>query len=200
MLVSRSFDVNKPGDKPEDLKGGVLGGILKQGQLKEGDNVVILPGLKIEESGQTRWEPLKTKIDKIFYGNKEVKQAVPGGNFGLSTLLDFSLTRGDALAGSVICSDKHLVQVHIETMNLKPKLMERVVGTSKELQTGALRMNEPLMINAFTAKTIGIITKVSPKSVTVKLKLPVAIDKGDSVAISRFINNKWRLVGSAEVI
>jgi len=200
MLVSRSFDVNKPGDKPEDLKGGVLGGILKQGKLKQDDEIIILPGLKIEEGGQTNWKPLKTKIDKLFYGSKEVKEAVPGGNFGVSTILDFSLTRGDALAGSVVCTKKHLVQVHTDEMSIEPKLMERVVGTSKELQAGPLKINEPLMINAFTAKTIGVITKVSPKSVTVKLKLPVAIDKGESIALSRFINNKWRLVGSAIVI
>jgi len=200
MLVSRSFDINKPGTKAEDLKGGVLGGILKQGKLKKGDEIIVLPGLKIEESGKTRWEPIKTKVDALFYGSNEVKEVLPGGNFGMSTLLDYTLTRGDALAGSVVCTEQHKVQVFSDTMELKPQLMERVIGTSKELSTGQLMISEPLMINAFTAKTIGVITKADKKSIIVKLKLPVAIDKGESIALSRFINNKWRLVGSAEVI
>ncbi|MCW1309990.1 MAG: translation initiation factor IF-2 subunit gamma, partial [Candidatus Nanoarchaeia archaeon] len=41
MLVARSFDVNPPGTDPSKLVGGVLGGILKQGELKVGDLIRI---------------------------------------------------------------------------------------------------------------------------------------------------------------
>ena len=43
FLIARSFDINKPGTKINDLKGGVLGGILKQGTLKIGDEIEIKP-------------------------------------------------------------------------------------------------------------------------------------------------------------
>ncbi|HLE06919.1 MAG TPA: translation initiation factor IF-2 subunit gamma, partial [Candidatus Nanoarchaeia archaeon] len=129
-----------------------------------------------------------------------VNEAVPGGNFGIATQLDPSIARGDSLSGSVVCTDDSIVSVFTDLMDLKPSLMNRVVGSSKELSLGNLKVGESLMINAYTAKTLGLITKVTPDKVTVNLKLPIAIVKGDKVAMSRFVSNKWRLSGSAVVL
>ncbi len=200
MLVSRSFDVNKPGTKVGDFNGGVLGGILKQGKLAVGDKITIMPGLKVEEGGRTKWVPIKTIIESISYEKGSVNEAVPGGNFGIATQLDPSIARGDSLSGSVVCTDDSIVSVFTDLMDLKPSLMNRVVGSSKELSLGNLKVGESLMINAYTAKTLGLITKVTPDKVTVNLKLPIAIVKGDKVAMSRFVSNKWRLSGSAVVL
>lgn len=43
MHVARSFDINRPGTTADKLKGGVLGGSIVQGKIKEGDEIVILP-------------------------------------------------------------------------------------------------------------------------------------------------------------
>lgn len=200
MLVSRSFDVNKPGTKVPDLKGGVLGGILKQGKLKKGDEIIILPGIKNEEGNKTSWLSIKTSISSLFYENQEVNEVMPGGNFGMSTLLDPSIVKSDALAGSVVCTTKLMIPVFTENIELKPNLMKRVVGEAKELSLGDLHIGEAVMINGYTAKTMGTIIKANPQSVTLKLKLPIAIEKGASVALSRIVNNKWRLVGSAIIL
>ena len=45
FIVARSFDINRPGIKIQNIKGGVLGGILKKGKLKTGDEIEIRPGL-----------------------------------------------------------------------------------------------------------------------------------------------------------
>lgn len=45
MIVIRSFDVNKPGEEAENLKGGVAGGTILKGVLKVGDEVEIRPGI-----------------------------------------------------------------------------------------------------------------------------------------------------------
>jgi len=45
MHVLRSFDVNKPGAKIKDIKGGVIGGSLTQGIFKVGDEIEIKPGI-----------------------------------------------------------------------------------------------------------------------------------------------------------
>ena len=45
MIIIRSFDVNKPGENIEDLKGGVAGGTIIRGVLKVGDKISIRPGL-----------------------------------------------------------------------------------------------------------------------------------------------------------
>ena len=39
FIVARSFDINKPGTTPDKLNGAVLGGALKQGTLKVGDEI-----------------------------------------------------------------------------------------------------------------------------------------------------------------
>ena len=45
MIIIRSFDVNKPGEDAETLKGGVAGGTIFRGVLKVGDRISIRPGL-----------------------------------------------------------------------------------------------------------------------------------------------------------
>ena len=39
MLLARSFDINKPGIKQAKLVGGVLGGTVKQGKFKIGQEM-----------------------------------------------------------------------------------------------------------------------------------------------------------------
>jgi len=57
MYTARSFDVNKPGATPGQIKGGVIGGSLKQGVFYVGDEIEIRPGRKVEESGKVRSSP-----------------------------------------------------------------------------------------------------------------------------------------------
>jgi hypothetical protein len=45
MSIIRTFDINKPGTNVYDLFGSVIGGTIKQGQVKVGDRVKILPGI-----------------------------------------------------------------------------------------------------------------------------------------------------------
>jgi translation initiation factor 2 subunit 3 len=45
MIILRSFDVNRPGESAETLKGGVAGGTILNGVLKVGDKVAIRPGI-----------------------------------------------------------------------------------------------------------------------------------------------------------
>src|SRR3989339_171040 len=62
FLVARSFDINRPGTEIKKLKGGVLGGILKKGKLKVGDEIEIKPGLSIKKANQQIYQTLTTKI------------------------------------------------------------------------------------------------------------------------------------------
>jgi translation initiation factor 2 subunit 3 len=58
MIVIRSFDVNKPGEDAETLRGGVAGGTILKGVLKIGDEIEIRPGMirKDSKSGQVTWQ------------------------------------------------------------------------------------------------------------------------------------------------
>lgn len=56
MIVIRSFDVNKPGQRAEELKGGVAGGSILKGVLQLGDEIEILPGLVSKDAqGVVKW-------------------------------------------------------------------------------------------------------------------------------------------------
>ena len=65
MHIARSFDVNRPGTRPAKLTGGVIGGSIVEGAFKEGDEIIIGPGRKIEQGNKTRWEPIETTITSM---------------------------------------------------------------------------------------------------------------------------------------
>ncbi|MCL4315131.1 MAG: translation initiation factor IF-2 subunit gamma, partial [Candidatus Thermoplasmatota archaeon] len=99
MYVARSFDVNKPGTKPEDLKGGVIGGSLIRGELKIGDEIEISPGLQFTRGKNTVWENLITEIVSLKSGKFEYDRILPGGLAAVGTKLDPYLTKSDSLTG-----------------------------------------------------------------------------------------------------
>ena len=45
LIVIRSFDVNKPGEEVDNLKGGVAGGSIIEGVLKLGQEIEVRPGI-----------------------------------------------------------------------------------------------------------------------------------------------------------
>jgi translation initiation factor 2 subunit 3 len=194
MLVARSFDVNPPGKDPTQLIGGVIGGILTQGELKIGDKIEIRPGIKTIKQNKEVWEPLITEITDLSTGEKRIEKAIPGGNIGVATRLDPFLTRSDSLAGSVIGKPGSMPPI-FSSLKLKVHLLKRVVGTKEELEIKPLNVNEVLMINAWTAKTIGTITKIKENDIELALKIPICIFPGEKVVVSRRIENHWRLVG-----
>ncbi|MDY6789629.1 MAG: translation initiation factor IF-2 subunit gamma, partial [Candidatus Nanohaloarchaea archaeon] len=120
MLVARSFDINKPESEVEDLKGGVLGGSLVQGELEVGDEIEIRPG--IERDGS--WRSVKTTIKSIIHGRHKVEVGGPGGLLGVETELDPSLTKSDNMAGSVLGREGELPEVR-DTLSMDVELMDR---------------------------------------------------------------------------
>ena len=194
MYVARSFDVNKPGTRPADIKGGVIGGSISQGELKVGDEIEISPGRKVEHGGKTTWEPIFTEITGIIAGGKPYKAAKAGGLLGVSTNLDPALTKADNLVGKIAGKPGTLPEVkHSFTMTVN--LLERVVGTAEDLKVDPIKTREPLMLNVDTATTVGVVTSARADSSEVALKLPVCAEKGQRVAISRRVGARWRLIG-----
>lgn len=199
MFIARSFDVNRPGYKPEDLKGGVVGGSLIQGKLEVGQEINICPGTKIEEENRVYWKPLTTEITSIMIGNKKVKEVYPGGLVGIGTKLDPSITKSDGLSGMIFGPPNTLPPI-LHTFTLEVHLLQRVVGTKEELEVEEIKTNEPLMLNIGTATTVGIVTSARDNEAELKLKLPVCAEKGSRVAISRRIGARWRLIGYGIII
>jgi translation initiation factor 2 subunit 3 len=195
MFVARSFDINKPGSLPPDLKGGVVGGSIVQGKLKVGDEIEISPGSKTEKG----FEPIKAKVISLLSGSgNTLEEAFPGGLIGVGTELDPASTRADRLVGNVVGRAGKLPKI-IEKMMITPQLMERVVGSESKKAVENLRLNEPLMLVVGTAATVGVITRLHGDEIELELKRPVVGEPGQRIAIGRRVENKWRLIGYAEI-
>jgi translation initiation factor 2 subunit 3 len=193
MYVARSFDINKPGSHPDDIKGGVIGGTLVQGTLKIGEDIEIRPGIANKKDGKNAWIGLKSQIIGLNAGGEDVEEVGPGGLVGMATKLDSSLTKADSISGSVAGEPGTLPDV-LHSFEMETHLLDRVVGTKEERDVAPIKIKEPLMINCGTTTTIGVVTKVKG-NISVTLKLPVCADKGDRVALSRRVGARWRLIG-----
>lgn len=190
MHVARSFDINKPGSRPDSIKGGVIGGTLVQGTLKVGDTIEIRPGI----NNNDKRIYLNSEIVGLNANGEDVDEVGPGGLIGVATKLDPSLTKADSLSGSVAGEVGTLPDV-LNSFEMEAHLLDRVVGTKKERDVVPIKLKEPLMINCGTTTTIGVVTSTKKNKVSVNLKLPVCASKGDRVALSRRVGARWRLIG-----
>ncbi len=195
MFVARSFDINKPGTLPDDIHGGVVGGSIVQGKLKIGDEIEIAPGAK----GEKGFEPIRAKVASLLSGSgNELEEAFPGGLIGVGTSLDPASTRADRLVGNVVGKVGKMPKI-IEKLMVTPILMQRVIGIESKKEVENLRLNEPLMLVVGTAPTVGVITRLHGNEIELVLKRPVVAEKGQRIAIGRRVENKWRLIGYAEI-
>ena len=198
FFIARSFDINKPGSEIKELKGGVIGGSLKQGILNTGDKIEIKPGLKIEEHKKTTWIPIITEINGLMSGNQKLEQANPGGSIAILTNLDPAIVKSDNLTGNIVGLVNKTPPVHYE-LKLKPTLLKRVVGAKSELEVEPIKKSETLMLNVNSSATIGPVTELHKNLIKVNLKIPVCANKEDRVTISRLIGSRWRLIGYANI-
>jgi len=194
MLVARSFDVNKPGTPIAKLHGGVLGGSLLQGELRVGDEIEIRPGINVKD----QIKPIITEISGLQKAKLDQESVTPGGLLGVSTKLDPSLAKADALSGSVAGLPGKLPPVWDE-LSLKINMLSRVVGSKEAIKVEPLKEGMPLMLTAGTSRTLGMITE-NAKVSKIKLKLPICAEPGERVALSRQVTGRWRLVGWGEIV
>ncbi|MCX8178694.1 MAG: translation initiation factor IF-2 subunit gamma [Candidatus Aenigmarchaeota archaeon] len=194
MFVARSFDINKPGSEIEKLVGGILGGSVVQGILEVGQEVEIVPGIRID--GQYR--KIKTKIVSLEKAGKKLKQAGPGGLLGVMTDLDPYLTKADSLAGNILSLPGRYPKERYEVM-LETKLLERVVGTKEMEGMQDIKQNEVLMLNVGSCRSVGTVSMVKGNKIKLQLKIPVYADKGERAVISRQILGRWRLIGYGNI-
>ena len=199
MYVARSFDVNKPGSKPGDLKGGVLGGSLIEGELSLGDEIEIVPGLQASRGGKQVWDNVVTTVTALMAGKNSYETIRPGGLAAIGTKLDPYMTKGDSFTGRIV-GRTGKVPPTIFSLTLDSNLLKRVVGFQEEQKVEPVRSKENLMLTVGTSNTVGIVSNVRDSKVEVNLKYPVAAYEGERIAIGRRISNRWRLIGYGNII
>jgi translation initiation factor 2 subunit 3 len=194
MFVARSFDVNKPGATPEKMKGGVLGGTLKQGRLKVGDKIELRPGYVYEEANQIKSRPITTTVLSAITGGTPVESIGPGGSIGIMTDLDPSVVKSDSLTGNVVGIAGKLPPVW-SNLTLEVTLMERVVGSVEDLKVNPIVPNELLMLNVNSSATVGVVRDIAKNRIKCVLKKPVCAALDSRVTISRRVGTRFRLIG-----
>lgn len=206
MIIIRSFDVNKPGEEVQNLKGGVAGGSILKGVLKVGDEIEVRPGIVSRDSaGGFVIKPIRSCIVSLAAEANKLQLAVPGGLIGVGTKIDPMLTRADRLVGHVLGHPGKLPSVYIE-IEVKYYLLRRLLGVkiegeSKAGKVSKLKKAEILMVNigstAAGGKILGIKDNDSAK---IALTNPVCTQEGDKVALSRRIDKHYRLIGWGSII
>nr|EGQ40016.1 MAG: translation initiation factor 2, gamma subunit, eIF-2gamma; GTPase [Candidatus Nanosalinarum sp. J07AB56] len=188
MLVARSFDINRPGSDTSEVRGGVVGGSLVEGELEEGDEVVLRPG--VQEDG---WTEIETTVERIMHGSEPVEAARPGGLMSVETGLDPALAKSDGLSDNVLGHRGTLPDTS-DSLTMEVDLMDTIAGDDGDQEVENIAEGEALMLNAGTAKSAGRVSQAG-KPVRVNLSIPMCVREDDRVAISRQRGSRWRLIG-----
>jgi translation initiation factor 2 subunit 3 len=122
----------------------------------------------------------------------------PGGLVAIGTKLDPSLTRSDSLIGSVIGKPDTLPE-NSTSAKLQVNLFDTAVGSAGETKVTPIKADELLRVSVGTAPVPAKVTKVTSDNVEIEFKRPVCIFEKGSVALSRRIAERWRLIGAGVI-
>lgn len=175
LVIIRSFDVNKPGDVPEDLKGGVAGGSILKGILRLGDHVEIRPGIVEKDSHSgVKCTPIQSIVVSLLADKNDLLYAVPGGLIGVGLKVDPTLTRSDRLVGYVLGLPGTLPPVTME-IDMSYYLLRRLLGVkseggkTKQEKVVKIRKGELLLLNIGSTSTGANVVEVQTVSSLFKL-------------------------------
>jgi len=203
LIVVRSFDVNKPGEDVERLKGGVAGGSILQGVLKVGDEIEVRPGIVSKDSqGRMKVRPIFATVVSLLAETNDLQYAVPGGLIGVGTKIDPTLTRADRLVGQVLGHTGCLPDVFTE-VEISFYLLRRLLGVKtdggKKAKVQKLEAGEILMVNIGSTSSGGKVRAVKHDLAKIVLHQPVCTQEGEKIALSRRVSKHWRLIGWGEI-
>lgn len=190
MYVVRSFDVNKPGQKVDELKGGICGGSIVRGTFRIGDDIEIRPGIVTRRENSILCSPIFSKIVSLCAENNNLEYAIPGGLIGVGTMIDPVMTKGDNLVGQL--------------MGLRGTLPDIYYKIEIEffVKETTLRKDESLMINVNSMSTGGKVISIEKDKNKAKILLnyPICVEIGDKVSLSRRISKQYRLIGYGNIL
>ena len=198
MYVARSFDTNRPGSRPAELRGGIIGGSIVEGSFSIGDPILIAPGRRVEGDGN--WEPIRTTIESVKGGGIDLESVHAGGLCGIATPMDPVSTKADELSGQVMAREGELPPVW-KDLDLELELLDNMVsgGQNEPEKVRPLQPNEMLMVNSATATSVGTVSSIKGSKATLQLRLPICAKSGSRITLSRRVGSRWRLIGHGTI-
>jgi translation initiation factor 2 subunit 3 len=182
FLIARSFDANKPGEIPEKISGGVIGGSMIRGTIKKGDSITIKPPII-----NGKYTEIETTVRKIMRGSDEFDEATPGGLVALQTGLDPSLAKSDKLVGCIAGSGE------------LPKTITSFKACYKIFEGYSIKANDNILVTCRNSRSTGTVKSINDKELAIELRSPICADEGGKIGYSKLIEQKWRLVGWGKV-
>ena len=198
MYVARSFDTNRPGSRPAELQGGIIGGSIVEGSFSIGDPILIAPGRRVQGDGN--WEPIRTTIESVKGGGIDLESVHAGGLCGIATPMDPVSTKADELSGQVMAREGELPPVW-KDLDLELELLDNMVsgGQNAPEKVRPLQPNEMLMVNSATATSVGTVSSIKGSKATLQLRLPICAKSGSRITLSRRVGSRWRLIGHGSI-
>jgi translation initiation factor 2 subunit 3 len=167
MPIIRSFNINKPGTKIEDLVGGVVGGSIISGSIKKEQEIYLVPGLITD----TYYKPISCMVNSINSDKISLEEAFSGGLIGVQLDIDPGLTCDDNLVGNIIV-DK-ITGIVTNEFNLKINKTDDKIWKNKSYT-----------FNINSTNINGSIKKISENIIKVILESYQYIEDQDIITIS----------------
>lgn len=196
MFVIRSFNVNNSNTSIADLKGGVIGGSLARGIIKNDQSVVIYPGqiIKLTEKDKSgvewTYKPLRSKVVSINTDKTKLKYAIPGGLIGVQLTIDPAMSRDDSLVGQVVFSeDKNHDSIKIyEGIKVKySNINDNDIIDNKPEKN--IKKGSHVQVNINSNNIKGTVVKCTENNVYIELEKPICVEHGDTVSINKILEN-----------
>jgi translation initiation factor 2 subunit 3 len=181
MPIIRTFNINKPGTKIEDLEGGVIGGSIISGNINKNDIVNLVPGMIIKENEISYYKPLICKIESINSEKNNLETAISGGLIGIKLDIDPGLTCDDKLTGNIITKNI----TGIVTNNF-----EAIIKKCYQLDP-----KSQYIFNINSNNINGKITSKKGEIIKIQLDNYQYIDDNDIITISQNNNGCINLIG-----
>ncbi len=187
FVISRSFDINRPGMTFDNIEGGVIGGTVLSGSFNINDNIEIRPGRISNIDGKISCNPIKTKIMSIKSDKIELETASSGSLIAFKTEIDPYYTKNDSLIGNVVGFSEKLPNIFIN-INLDIEI------TTLFDYKFDIKNNDIITLQIGTRVIDGKIIKIG-KTYNILLTKPTCISDKQHIIVCKNIDKVLRIVG-----
>lgn len=189
--VSRSFDINRPGINPINMKGGVIGGSLISGKISVGDSVIISPGQIKFDKITNKWlnKSFESKVISLKSENDNLNNISCGGLTAVGLNIDPFFTQNDRLKGQILHLEK-------ENVNTVCNITCNVIT----LENKQIKKNDIYTLQIGCSNVQGIVKDVKKNTINFKLNKLVVIYEGIKILISNKNEKMIELVGVGSII
>lgn len=180
MPIIRSFNINKPGTKVLDLKGGIIGGSIISGLITQGEQLYLYPGIILNNLDNDQYKPLKVCVKNIYSEKNELKEGTPGGLIGVELDVDPGLTADDGLVGNVLIKEEAGIVTKIFSFESNDKF----------------KLNKNYIFNINSNNINGVIKNKNNNTYDVVIEKYVYLEYNNIIIISEQTNDSVKLIGN----